>query len=156
MNTPDEAMEREVRVAARALGRAGLVHAYGHVSRRIDRDTLLVCAAKPLSTIEPGDAGTLVPVTGPLPDGVLGEVRVHQQIYQRRADVGAVCRVMPPIVMALSVLRITPGPRHGFGAFFAPHPPLWDDARLLRDDARAERLAAMLGPHRAGRLLRRG
>jgi HCOMODA/2-hydroxy-3-carboxy-muconic semialdehyde decarboxylase len=31
------------------------------------------------------------------------------------------------------------------GAFFAPAPPLWDDARLLRDDARAAGLAVALG-----------
>lgn len=140
-----ETTEREVRVAARALARAGLVHAYGHVSRRIDAESFLVCAAKPMGTIQPGDPGTVVPIMGLLPDGVLGEVRVHQRIYRRRPDVGAVCRVMPPVLMALSILRITPTPRHGFGAFFAPRPPLWDDARLLRDDGRADELAQMLG-----------
>jgi HCOMODA/2-hydroxy-3-carboxy-muconic semialdehyde decarboxylase len=41
--------------------------------------------------------------------GVLGEVRIHQRIYARRPDVGAICRIMPPILMSLSVLRITPG-----------------------------------------------
>lgn len=140
-----EAVQREVRVAARALARAGLVHAYGHVSRRLGKDALLVCAAKPLGTILPDDEGMVVPIEGPLPEGVLGEVRIHQHIYRRRPDVGAVCRIMPPTIMALSVLGVTPKPRHGFGAFFAPQPPLWDDARLLRDDVRAGQLAEMLG-----------
>ena len=54
--------------------------------------------------------GTIVPVSGTLPDGVLGEVCIHQRIYARRADVGAICRIMPPILMSLSVLRITPWP----------------------------------------------
>ena len=146
---PTVAQERMLRVAARALGRAGLVHAYGHVSLRLDETHFLVCAAQPMSISAPGTAGTVVPVDGPLPDGVLGEVRIHQQIYAMRRGVGAVCRVMPPNVMGLSVLGITPAPRHGFGAFFAPEPPLWTDPRLLRDDGRAADLARQMGENPA-------
>ena len=40
-------------------------------------------------------------------------------------------------------------PRHGFGAYFAPQPPLWEDPRLLRDDAAALKLAEQLGPSNA-------
>lgn len=134
-----------VRVAARALARANLVHAYGHCSARIDADHFRVCAAKPMGTILPGDAGTVVPVNGPLPEGVLGEVRIHQAIYARRPAIGAVCRIMPPNLGTLSVLRRTPRPRHGFGAYFAPGPQLWADPRLLRDDDAAGRLADRLG-----------
>lgn len=137
-------VERMVRIGARALDRAGLVHAYGHVSHRLGDDRFLVCAAKPMRTIGADDAGTIVPIDGALPDGVLGEVRIHQSIYRVREDVNAVCRVMPPTVVALSVLRVTPRPRHGFGAFFAPAPPLFDDAQLIRDQPRADGLAAML------------
>jgi HCOMODA/2-hydroxy-3-carboxy-muconic semialdehyde decarboxylase len=32
----------------------------------------------------------------PLPAGVLGEVRLHQQIYRRRPEVGGIVRSMPP------------------------------------------------------------
>ena len=89
--------------------------------------------------------GVVCRVAGPLPAGVLGEVRAHQAVYGLRPDVGGVCRVMPPSLMALSTLGITPRPRHGIGAVFAPAPPLWDDPRLLRDDALAAGLAAALG-----------
>ena len=98
----DALTERSVRLAARALARAGLVHAYGHCSARIDDRYLLVCAAKPMGTIAAGEAGTIVPIIGTLPEGVLGEVRAHQAIYQRRPDVGAVCRIMPQQTMLLS------------------------------------------------------
>jgi len=145
MTQASEAQQRVLRVAARALGRAGLVHAYGHASLRIDDSHFLVCAAQPMATILPGLAGTVVPVKGPLPEGVLGEVRIHQQIYDRRTDIGAVCRIMPPHITGLSVLGVTPVPRHGFGAFFSPQPPLWDDVRLLRDDQRASELADQMG-----------
>ena len=145
MTRATAAQERTLRLAARALGRAGLVHAYGHASLRLDETHFLVCAAQPMSTITSGVAGTVVPVTGPLPSGVLGEVRIHQQIYARRSETGAVCRIMPPHVMGLSILGITSVPRHGFGAFFAPQPPFWDDPSLLRDDGRAGELADQMG-----------
>lgn len=141
--------DQQLRMAANALAKGGLVHAYGHCSTRIDQDHFLVCAPKPMGTLTEQDSGTVVPVRGPLPDGVLGEVRIHQAIYRQRAEVGAVCRIMPPQTMLLSVLRRTPQPRHGFGAYFAPQPRFWDDPRLLRDDAAADRLAAELGGHKA-------
>jgi HCOMODA/2-hydroxy-3-carboxy-muconic semialdehyde decarboxylase len=137
-----------VRMAARALGRAGLVHAYGHCSMRLDRDHLLVCAPMPMGRIDK-EAGVVVPVRGDLPDGVLGEVRIHQQIYARRDDVGAVVRSMPPSVMSLSTAGITPRPRHGPGTYFAPAAPLWNDVQLVRSTPQAEGVAATLGHARA-------
>jgi HCOMODA/2-hydroxy-3-carboxy-muconic semialdehyde decarboxylase len=120
------------------------VHAYGHCSLRLDAERLLVCAPHPMGTIGK-EEGSVVPINGRLPGDVLGEVRAHQAIYRRRPDVNGICRVMPPAVMALSTQGITPAARHGIGAYFAPQPPLWDDPRLLRDDASADRLGAALG-----------
>jgi len=143
--------EREilVRKAARALGRAGLAHAYGHCSARMDDASFLVCAPEPMGMIAPGTAGTVVPIEGPLSDGVLGEVRIHQQIYRRRPNVGGICRTMPPNVMALSTMARTPKARHGFSSYFAPEPPLWDDPLLLRSDEQASQLADQMGEARA-------
>lgn len=141
----DDPRQVSVRQAARALGRAGLVDAYGHCSIRIDSGTFLVCRPGPMGQIRPDEAGSLVPVDGPLPAQVLGEVRVHQQIYRRRPDVNAVCRVLPPQIMALSVMGLVPRVRHGFGAFFFPQPPMWDDPSLLRDDESAAGVAQTLG-----------
>jgi HCOMODA/2-hydroxy-3-carboxy-muconic semialdehyde decarboxylase len=137
-------LERRVRVAARALARHGLVQAWGHCSARIDEDTFLVCASKPMGRIGVDEPGTVVQINGSLPTGVLGEVRIHQQIYRLRPDVGGVCRVMPPNLVALSALRMVPKPRHGVGAFNAAC-RFWDDPRLLRDDQLAAQLAAQLG-----------
>jgi HCOMODA/2-hydroxy-3-carboxy-muconic semialdehyde decarboxylase len=139
-----EAQEKKVRTAARALGKAGLVHAYGHCSMRLDAQYFLVCAAMPMGMIS-SQPGSVVPVSGPLPHGVLGEVCAHQAIYQRRADVQAICRIMPPALMALSTQGIVPQARHGIGAYFHPGPALWDDPRLLRDDGLAGQLADTLG-----------
>ncbi len=134
-----------VRLAARALARANLVHAYGHCSMRLDDGHFLVCAAKPMGLIRDDDEGTVVSVEGELPEGVLGEVRIHQQIYQRRPDVGAVVRSMPRDVMTLSAAGITPAPRHGMGAYFSPGVPLWDDVQLIRSEQQACGVAEALG-----------
>lgn len=138
-----------VRKAARALGRNNLGHAYGHVSARIDANSFLVCAPKPMGLITPKDKGTVVPVEGPLPKGVLGEVRCHQQIYLRRSDINGIARTFLRDVMTLSTFKRTPKPRIGFGSYFAPSPPLWDDPLLLRDDRMAAKLAETLDSARA-------
>ena len=78
---PTPSQQSLVQVAARALGRAGLVHAYGHCSMRLDANHFLVCAAQPMGLIQ-DEEGTVVSVVGALPDGVLGEVRVHQNTRQ--------------------------------------------------------------------------
>jgi HCOMODA/2-hydroxy-3-carboxy-muconic semialdehyde decarboxylase len=141
--TAPAALDEQVRLAARALASAGLVHAFGHCSARLDADSFLVCAPLPMGRIA-DEPGTVVSLDGPLPDGVLGEVRIHREIYRRRADVGGVCRIMPPALMALSVAGVVPVPRHGIGAYFGSV-PLWNDPRLLRDDDAAAGLADMLG-----------
>jgi HCOMODA/2-hydroxy-3-carboxy-muconic semialdehyde decarboxylase len=119
--------QRRVRQAARALGRHGLAHAYGHCSQRLDARHFLVCAARPMGLVAPG------------------EVRIHREIYRRRPDVGGIVRSMPPRAMSLSVLRRTPRPLHGMSAYLAPGIPLWDDPQLVRSDAQALALAERLG-----------
>ncbi len=149
LGEPVEATQVRVRKAARALARHDLGHAYGHVSARLDDERFLVCAAKPMGLIRPGQPGTVVPIEGALPDGVLGEVRCHQQIYRRRPDVNGICRTFLRETMTLSTFRRVPRARHGFGTYFAPAPALWDDPGLLRSDEAAAKLAETLGDLRA-------
>lgn len=151
--TSETEAARLVRVASRALGRHGLVHAYGHCSARLDADSFLVCPARPMGLVEVGEACTRVPVDGPLPDGVLGEVRIHQHIYRNRPEAGGVVRFMGPNVMALAALARSPQPRHGFGTYFAPEAPLWNDIQLIRDDEKAKGVVATMGSN-AGVLMR--
>jgi HCOMODA/2-hydroxy-3-carboxy-muconic semialdehyde decarboxylase len=145
--------ERIVRVAARALGHHRLLHAYGHCSRRIDAESFLVAPSKPLGLVRPGEACTVVRLEGPLPEGVLGEVRIHREIYRRRPEVGGVVRSMPSSAMSLAAMGRSPKARHGFGAYFYPGPPLWPSIQLLRSDEQAGALADQLGQG-AGILMR--
>ena len=134
-----------VRIAARALARAGLVHAYGHCSARIDAARFLVCPAMPMGLVAPGAACVEVAVTGALPAGVLGEVRLHQQIYASRPAAAGVVRFMGPQVMALAALGRVPQLRHGFATYFAPRVGFWNDIQLIRDDAKAHGVVAAMG-----------
>ena len=143
---PDDSVDdnRLLRIAARALARAGLVDAYGHCSLRVDDSAFLVTAPMPMGLLT-NERGTVVPVEGALPEGVLGEVRMHQAIYRRRPDVHAIARVLPPSVRALSALGRTARPLDGFGSYFAPSPPLYDVVGLVRDDDKAAAVAECLG-----------
>jgi HCOMODA/2-hydroxy-3-carboxy-muconic semialdehyde decarboxylase len=107
-----------------------------------------------MGLIAPDDACSVVPLDGPLPDGVLGEVRIHREIYRLRADVGGIVRCMSPKAMSLSAMGMVPRPRHGFGSYFYPHSALWDDPQLLRSDEQAAALATKLGQGRG--ILMRG
>src|ERR1700744_1833320 len=138
-------LSRRVRMAGRALARHGMVHAYGHCSARIDADTFLVLPPRPLGMVNVDEECSVASVHGPLPEGVLGEVRIHRDIYRRRPDVQGVVRSTPPKAMTLGAMRRTPKARYGYGAYFAPQPPLWDDPKLLRSDELTDRLAATLG-----------
>ena len=140
---------RRVRVAARALARAGLVHAYGHCSQRLDSDHFIVSPAKPLGLVTPQDTVVVVPTHGALPAEALPEVLAHQYIYRRRSDVFGITRFQSPSLTALSTLGLTPKARHGFGAYFAPSAPLHSDPRLVRDSASAATLVEELGSARA-------
>lgn len=130
------------------MARHGLAHAYGHVSVRLDGGSFLVSPPCPLGLVGIDERGVEVAFDAPLPARALPEVRVHREIYRRRADVGGICRVQPPSVMALSALGCTPRALHGLGAYFAPAAPLWPDVALVRDDARAAAVAELLGPAR--------
>ena len=141
----EASIARDVRLAARAMGRHGLAHAYGHVSARIDEKHFLVSPPQPLGTVEAGDPCVVVPIDGDLPALALPEVRIHREIYRRRPEIGGVCRTQSPCVMALSALGETPRALHGLGTYFAPSAPLWPDVQLVRDDERAVRVAEMLG-----------
>ena len=136
-------------MSARALARAGLVGAFGHCSLRLDADHLLVCAPKPMGLISATDQGTVVNIHDPLPEGVLGEVRMHQSIYAMRADVKGICRTFPPQVLALAAMGLTPRARHGFGSYFYPKVPHWSDTGLIRDELSASQVAQTLGHQNA-------
>jgi HCOMODA/2-hydroxy-3-carboxy-muconic semialdehyde decarboxylase len=142
-------LPHRLRLACRAVGRAGLSHAYGHCSARLDALDFIVSPAKPLLLVTDDDEPVRVRADALLPEGALPEVRLHQQIYRSRADVGGIVRFQSPKLMSLSTLGRTPEARHGLGSYFAPRAPLWPNPRLARDYDAAGAVAAALGDARA-------
>ncbi len=139
-------------LAARAIARHGLAHAYGHVSARLDERTFLVTGPQPLGRTRLVPAAqplVTCPIEGPLAPGALPEVRIHQEVYRTRPEVGGICRFQSPSVLALSAVGRTPRALHGLGTYFAPAAPLWDDPALVRDPERAAAVVQLLGPARA-------
>jgi HCOMODA/2-hydroxy-3-carboxy-muconic semialdehyde decarboxylase len=140
---PEDA--RTLGLAARALARHGLAHAYGHVSFRLNQATFIASPAQPLGTVQRGETGVVVEMDRPLPEAALPELRIHREIYRNRPQVGGICRFQSPAVIALSALRRTPRALHGLGTYFAPQPPLWHGTALVRDDVQAAAVAERLG-----------
>lgn len=138
-----------VRLAARAMGRHGLAHAYGHVSARVDELNFVVSPPQPLGTVMNDDPCVSVRVDEELPERALPEVRIHREIYRTRPEVNGVCRFQSPALMALSALGRTPRVLHGLGTYFAPAPSLWMDVQLVRDDERAARVVETMGANAA-------
>jgi HCOMODA/2-hydroxy-3-carboxy-muconic semialdehyde decarboxylase len=87
----------------------------------------------------------VVSTDAPLPEGVLGEVRMHQQIYKRRGEIQAICRFISPNVVTLAALGLSPRARHGQGAHFYPQVPFWPDPGLIRNDPAAAGVAETMG-----------
>lgn len=142
---PFDTAQLLVRKAARALGRQGLLHAYGECSLRLDEDRFLVCAPQAPGSIGFGVPGTVVPLHGDFPADLPGELRIHREIYRRRPGIHGVARSTPPRTLSLSAMRRTPRVLHSVGACFAPGTPLWDDLQPIRTDAQARALAEHLG-----------
>ena len=129
--------------------------AFGHVSCRVADDRLLITPPMPLGRLTPQVEWTELDVDADeLPAGVPREAWIHLAIARRRPDVGAICRAQPPVATALASAGVPIVPLHGQGSFLGPQVPVFDDAVLVRDEARAVELAERLGD--APALLLRG
>jgi HCOMODA/2-hydroxy-3-carboxy-muconic semialdehyde decarboxylase len=150
-----EQLVDELVVAGQALYRAGLVTAFGHVSCRMSAEQLLITPPMPLGKLTRDSEWTELDLRADtLPAGVPREAWIHLAIARERKDVGAICRAQPPVATALASAGVPIVPLHGQGAFLGSHVPVFDDAVLVRDEARGIALAEQLGE--APALLLRG
>jgi ribulose-5-phosphate 4-epimerase/fuculose-1-phosphate aldolase len=83
--------------------------------------------------------------SGTLPAGVPREAWIHLAIARVRPEVGAICRAQPPVATALASAGVPIMPLHGQGTYVGALVPVFDDAILVRDEARAVELARDLG-----------
>jgi HCOMODA/2-hydroxy-3-carboxy-muconic semialdehyde decarboxylase len=149
-------LREDIVAAAHSLAAEGLVTAFGHVSaREEEQGSFLITPPKPLGSLGPEESLLEVSLAeDELPEGVPGEAWVHWAIYNRRPDVGGICRAQPPISTALASAGVPIRPLHGQGAFLGEEVPVYDDARLIRSQEAGEELAERLGD--AGGVIMRG
>lgn len=136
-----------VATVARILARAGLVHAFGHVSARTDDGLLLTPIAPPLWGIAAEDVRALDPDGSPT-DGdrrlVPLEAPMHAAVYRARPDVGAICRIHGRAAAAWATRSEPPPLLHGFGGIVEPV-AMWPHPDLVSDAAAGAGVAAALG-----------
>lgn len=134
-----------VRDAAHAVAEAGLSDAFGHVSARLSQDTAVITPPVPLGALRPDHDLVLLSLNPEvaLPDSAPREAWLHVALMANRAT-GSVCRAQPPAVAALASLGIPFPVLTGHAAMLGPV-AVFDDARLVRDHATAQRVAEQLG-----------
>lgn len=132
-------LHRELRIAGRALARAGLVGPFGQVSIRLPDNHFLLTPPIPLNTLA-AQSGTVVPIDGELPDGVLAQARLDQSIYRARPDVQAICRLDAVDGLRSDGTPITP--RDRASSYFGAGPLRWDRPSCTDTEALATTLGA--------------
>lgn len=132
--------------AGRVLAAEGLVNAFGHISIRLDEQTMLITPPMALGALQPDTPVDPVDLAADeLPPGTPKEAWIHVAIYRARPEVQAICRAQPEYATALASAGVPIRPLHGQGSFLGDEVPVFDDSRLVRDITRAEALAETLG-----------
>ena len=134
-----------LREAARAVARAGLSDAFGHLSVRRASRSLLITPARPLGQLSADDDCVEVPLEASgLPDRAPREAWIHVALYSARLQIGAICRAQPPAVAATTALARELTVLFGHAALLGPV-AVHDDSRLVRDAAGGSALARSVG-----------
>jgi ribulose-5-phosphate 4-epimerase/fuculose-1-phosphate aldolase len=154
MATPDRATVREdVALACRMLEREGLINFSGHVSGRDPEEGMWIHPGDAPRHAVRGDMLVRLALDGRVLEGggkPPSEAPIHWAIYRARPDVGAVAHLHPAAAITLSIVSgaaYVPVVQHG--ALFEDGVPVLDDSRHVDSRERGERLAEVLGGHRA-------
>jgi ribulose-5-phosphate 4-epimerase/fuculose-1-phosphate aldolase len=118
MSCGDDDLRNDIAAAARAFSKLHYVHAFGHVSLRLEH-SLLITPTRPPLAVQDGTDIMEVDFDGNVISGDAAarpiEVFLHIGIYKARADVGAICRTHAPCASAWPASGEAPAIQHGFG-----------------------------------------
>ncbi len=135
MRAGEEALRQEIVEACRVLSGEGLVEAYGHVSHRLpDSDRILITPRRAPALVQRPEELVVVDLEGRRVAGEEDpplEVWMHTEVYRRRPDVQALCRIHGPAATAWSTLGEGLRPVHGFGAFLGFEVPVFQVPFLI-------------------------
>jgi len=143
---PDDFRE-DVATAARAFSRLLYVHAFGHVSLRLENSLLITPTRPPLAVVGGGDL-IEVDFDGEVVSGDASarpiEVFLHIGVYRARADVGAICRTHAPNASIWPANGQPPAIQHGFGGIVGAV-ATYDSCDLIHNPETGARAAGSLG-----------
>ena len=138
--------------AWRFLYGRGFVDGFGHITARTDKsDHILVTPHSLDGYSEPEDL-VVVDLDGNLIDSdarLPAELPIHLEIYRSRPDVGSVAHLHFLYTTSFSMTDRELPISYFLASIFRSGIPIHPDPRLVRDQQRAQALAATLGPHRA-------
>jgi HCOMODA/2-hydroxy-3-carboxy-muconic semialdehyde decarboxylase len=135
MSRGDDDLRNDIVAAARAFSRLHYVHAFGHISARIEKSVLITPTRPPLAAqcgsdlLELDLDGGVVkgdPAARPI------EVFLHIGIYKQRAQVAAICRTHAPFASTWPENAHEPSIQHGFGGI-AGNVAYYDGFDLVHD-----------------------
>ncbi|WP_410675866.1 class II aldolase/adducin family protein [Amycolatopsis sp. cmx-4-68] len=132
----------------RVVAAAGLVTAFGHVSRRLSATSYEITGPGDLAALEPHETAR-VDLGAPAPPAdAPGESWLHTEIYRARPDVGGIVRAQPVTAFAAAAVARELRPVHGQAAWLGATVPVFPTCRLVRDRALAVAAAeALRGGH---------
>jgi HCOMODA/2-hydroxy-3-carboxy-muconic semialdehyde decarboxylase len=118
MSCADDDLRKDIATAARAFSRLNYVHAFGHVSVRLE-DSLLITPTRPPLSAQRADDVLEVDFEGQVLKGdATGrpiEIFLHTGIYKQRPGVRAICRTHAPFASTWPADGRAPAIQHGFG-----------------------------------------
>jgi HCOMODA/2-hydroxy-3-carboxy-muconic semialdehyde decarboxylase len=156
MSCGEEDLRNDIATAARAFSRLHYVHAFGHVSQRLERSLLITPTRPPLAFQRAGDI-LEVDFDGGVVSGDAAarpiEVFLHIGIYAARADLRAICRTHAPHASTWPEDGKAPAIHHGFGGIVGAI-AMYDACDLVHTANLGAAAAKRLGP--ADALILRG
>jgi HCOMODA/2-hydroxy-3-carboxy-muconic semialdehyde decarboxylase len=118
MSCGEDDLRKDIAAAGRAFSRLNYVHAFGHVSLRLE-DSLLITPTRPPLAVQRAADIMEVDFDGKVMSGDAAarpiEVFLHIGIYKSRAAVGAICRTHAPCASTWPAKGEAPAIQHGFG-----------------------------------------
>lgn len=150
-------LREQLATANRIVANEDIIQGFGHVSvRQPKADTMLISRSLSPAFVTADDVLEMT-----LDGDVIGDDRrpygehgIHRAIYRARPDVNAVVHHHAPAIIPFCITDVPYRPAYHQGMLFADGVPTFTDydaegGLLVVTEAEADRMARVLGPHRA-------
>jgi ribulose-5-phosphate 4-epimerase/fuculose-1-phosphate aldolase len=132
--------------ATRMLAVAGIFDMHGHISLRAGDTAYVNAHGASRIAVHPDEVAAVRIADGAVGSGTPpSEFPIHLELYRARHDIGAVAHYHALYATALAVAGKPLVAAFNAGANFGRAVPVFDDPRLVRDEARGRALAATVG-----------